>query len=183
MIEKIINRVSHKNLSGPIPSKEEMDKIYQAALRAPDHALLKPSKFIEVSGKGLDKLSNIFKKYVLENGTESEKRKIEKYANAPFRAPLVIILVSEVKFHPKVPEIEQFLSTAAAAQNILLAIDSFGYGAIWRTGIFALNEKLNKYFSLKSNQKILGYIYAGTVVGEKKDIPVLDHNEFLTRWY
>lgn len=56
MIEKIIKRVSHKNLSNPIPSKEEMSKIYQAALRAPDHASLKPSKFIEVSGKGLDKL-------------------------------------------------------------------------------------------------------------------------------
>lgn len=183
MIEKIINRVSHKNLIEPIPTKKEMEKIYQAALRAPDHASLKPTKFIEVSGNGLNKLSNIFKKYVLENGTENEKKKIEKYANAPFRAPLVIILVSEVKFHPKVPEMEQYLSTAAASQNILLAIDSLGYGAIWRTGIFALNEKLNKYFNLKSNQKILGYIYVGTVDGEKKDIPVLDHNEFLTRWY
>lgn len=183
MIEKIINRVSHKNLIEPIPTKKEMEKIYQAALRAPDHASLKPTKFIEVSGNGLDKLSNIFKKYVIENGTENEKKKIEKYANAPFRAPLVIILVSEVKFHPKVPEMEQYLSTAAASQNILLAIDSLGYGAIWRTGIFALNEKLNKYFNLKSNQKILGYIYVGTVDGEKKDIPVLDHNEFLTRWY
>lgn len=183
MIEKIINRVSHKNLIEPIPTKKEMEKIYQAALRAPDHASLKPTKFIEVSGNGLDKLSNIFKKYVIENGTENEKKKIGKYANAPFRAPLVIILVSEVKFHPKVPEMEQYLSTAAASQNILLAIDSLGYGAIWRTGIFALNEKLNKYFNLKSNQKILGYIYVGTVDGEKKDIPVLDHNEFLTRWY
>lgn len=182
MIEKIIKRVSHKNLSNPIPSKEEMSKIYQAALRAPDHASLKPSKFIEVSGKGLDKLSNIFKKYVLENGTENEKKKIEKYINAPFRAPLVIILISEVKFHPKVPEMEQYLSTAAAAQNMLIAIDSIGYGAIWRTGIFALNKKLNKYFNLKDNQKILGYIYIGTVIGEKKDIQVLDYNEFLTRW-
>jgi nitroreductase len=182
MIERIINRVSHKNLNDPIPSKKEMEEIYQAALRAPDHALLKPTKFIEISGKGLDKLSNIFKNYVLENGTESEKRKIEKYANAPFRAPMVIVLITEIKFHPKVPEMEQFLSTAAAAQNILLAIDSLGYGAIWRTGIFALNEKLNKYFNLKSNQKILGYLYVGTIVGEKKDIPVLNPNEFVTRW-
>ena len=182
MIEKIINRVSHKNLSDPVPSKEEMGKIYQAALRAPDHALLKPTKFIEVSGKGLDKLSNIFKKYVLENGTESEKRRIEKYASAPYRAPMVIVLVTDIKFHPKVPEMEQFLSTAAAAQNILLAIDSLGYGGIWRTGILALNDKLNKYFKLKSNQKILGYIYLGTPVGEKKDIPRMDANDFVSRW-
>ena len=37
-----------------------MDIVYKAALRAPDHAWLRPSSFIEVSGKGLDKLSKIF---------------------------------------------------------------------------------------------------------------------------
>lgn len=182
MIENIINRVSHKSLTDPKPTKEEMEKIYQAALRAPDHALMKPTSFIEISGKGLDKLSSIFKKYILENGTKDEKNKIEKYANAPFRAPMIIILVSEVKFHPKVPELEQFLSTAAAAQNILLAIDSLGYSGIWRTGIMALDEKLNTYFKLKSNQKILGYIYIGTATGKKKNRLKLKTDEFVTRW-
>jgi nitroreductase len=74
------------------------------------------------------------------------------------------------------------LSTGAAAQNILLALDSLGYGAIWRTGIFALNDKLNKYFNLKSNQKILGYIYVGTIIGDKKEKPSVNIGEFVSRW-
>ena len=182
MIEKIINRISHKNLGKPIPSESQMEKVYTAALRAPDHASLKPTKFIEVTGKGLDKLSTIFKKYVLESGTEIEKSKLDKYVNAPFRAPMIIILINENKFHPKVPEVEQMLSTGAAAQNILLSLDSLGYGAIWRTGIFALNDKLNKYFNLNSNQKILGYIYVGTIIGAKKNKRYVNPDDFVTKW-
>ena len=182
MIEKIINRISHKNLGKPIPSESQMEKVYTAALRAPDHASLKPTKFIEVTGKGLDKLSTIFKKYVLESGTEIEKSKLDKYVNAPFRAPMIIILINENKFHPKVPEVEQMLSTGAAAQNILLSLDSLGYGAIWRTGIFALNDKLNKYFNLNSNQKILGYIYVGTIIGAKKAKRYVNPDDFVTKW-
>ena len=58
-IDNLINRSSSGHLDSPIPNREELDLIYQAALRAPDHKGLKPSRFIEVSGDGLDKLSNI----------------------------------------------------------------------------------------------------------------------------
>ena len=43
---------------------------------------------------------------------------LQKYKNAPYRAPMVIVLITNIKEHPKVPDIEQMLSTAAAAQNM-----------------------------------------------------------------
>ena len=79
---------------------------------------------------------------------------LQKYKDAPFRAPMIIILVSEIKIHPKVPEIEQMLSTAAAAENILLALNALNYAGMWRTGVFALNEKISKYLELQENQKV-----------------------------
>ena len=78
---------------------------------------------------------------------------LEKYKNAPFRAPLIVILVSTKKDHPKVPRIEQIISTGTAGQNIMLALNALGYGAIWRTGRFAFNEKISEKFGL-SNKKI-----------------------------
>ena len=60
-LKNILNRVSARELAQPYPSNDEMKLIYQAALRAPDHAWLRPSRFIEVTGKGLEKLSKIFK--------------------------------------------------------------------------------------------------------------------------
>ena len=56
----LLTRNSPRELTTPFPSKDEMHEIYEAALRAPDHAWLRPSRFIEVTGAGLDKLSNIF---------------------------------------------------------------------------------------------------------------------------
>ena len=55
-LDNILNRVSARTLSNPIPSKDEMETVYKAALRAPDHALLRTRSFIEVKEDGLDKL-------------------------------------------------------------------------------------------------------------------------------
>ena len=140
-LENILNRVSARTLAEPFPSKEEMNTVYKAALRAPDHAWLRPSSFIEIQGKGLDKLSKAFVDFAEENITNLLPEKLEKYKNAPFRAPMVIVLVNTPKEHPKVPEVEQIMSTAAAAENILLALHALGYGGIWRTGSFAFNKK------------------------------------------
>ena len=66
-LENILNRNSPRELSEPYPSQEEMEIIFQAALRAPDHAWLRPSRFIQVSGKGLEKLSSIFVDFARDN--------------------------------------------------------------------------------------------------------------------
>ena len=48
-LDNILNRVSARNLIQPHPDKNELEIVYKAALRAPDHAWLRPSRFIEVS--------------------------------------------------------------------------------------------------------------------------------------
>ena len=181
-LENLLTRNSVSKLTEPYPSKYEIKLIYKAALRAPDHAWLRPSRFIEVTGKGLEKLSNIFVDYISNTSNEVSELLLSKYKNAPFRAPMIIILVSQPKDHPKVPEIEQILSTSAAAQNILLALHALNYGAIWRTGKVSLNDEIGKYFDLEKNSKILGYIYVGTPSIEPKQIPDLDIDDFVTRW-
>ena len=50
-LNNILNRNSPRELSEPHPSEKEMELIYQAALRAPDHAWQRPSRFIQVTGK------------------------------------------------------------------------------------------------------------------------------------
>ncbi len=59
-IKNLLSRKSSKILEAPFPSKKEMDIVYQSALRAPDHAWLRPSKFLEFKGESLEKLSKIF---------------------------------------------------------------------------------------------------------------------------
>lgn len=178
-LDNILNRVSARELSSPHPTSKEMSLIYKAALRAPDHAWLRPSSFIEVKDEGLKKLSNIFYSYGKKQKDISEEV-LNKYKNAPFRAPMIIIIVNTFKEHPKVPSIEQKLSSAAAAQNILLALNSIGYSGIWRTGKFAFNTEIQKELGLNNNQEIIGYLYVGTEIGKKKSIPILDIDNFVS---
>ena len=178
-LDNILNRVSARTLSTPIPSKDEMETVYKAALRAPDHAWLRTSSFIEVKEDGLDKLSDIFFNFgkTIPNIADEV---LEKYKNAPYRAPMIIILVNSYKEHPKVPAIEQKLSTATAAQNIMLALNAMEYSCIWRTGKMAFNEIIQTELGLEKNQEILGYLYIGTEVGKKKEIPNLDIDNFVS---
>jgi nitroreductase len=177
-LNNILSRVSARELSSPYPTKDEMDLVYKAALRAPDHAWLRPTSFIEVKDEGLDRLSKIFFDFTnsKENITEEV---LDKYKNAPYRAPMIVILINTVKEHPKVPAIEQKLSTAAAAQNLMLALNALNYASIWRTGKLAFNELVQKDLGLTSDQEILGYLYIGTEIGKKKKVPSLDIDKFV----
>ena len=94
---------------------------------------------------------------------------------------MIIILVSTIKEHPKVPALEQMFSTAAAGQNILLALNALGFGGIWRTGKFALNKKIGSFLGLDDNQEVLGYLYIGTPAGDNKKIPQLDPEDFVKK--
>ena len=80
-----------------------------------------------------------------------------------------------------VPAIEQKLSTAAAAQNLILALNAMSYGAIWRTGKFAFNKSIQDELGLKTNQEILGYLYVGTSVGTNKKIPDMNIKDFVSK--
>ena len=133
-------------------------------------------------GAGIGTLSKIFLEYSKDHLNELDNNKLSKYKNAPYRAPMIIILVCNIKEHPKVPVIEQKLSTAAAAQNILLSLHALKYGAIWRTGIFSLNKEINSYFNIADNEWILGYIYTGTINGKVKKLPKINIKDYVSNW-
>ena len=61
-LSNILERNSPRQLIEPHPNPEQMKLVYEAALRAPDHGWIRPTRFIEVSGDGLKKLSNILSK-------------------------------------------------------------------------------------------------------------------------
>ena len=181
-IKAIQTRNSISILSEPAPNSDEMEVIYQSALRAPDHAWLRPWKFIQVTGESRSKLSDAFLKTYEALGQELSEELTLKISKAPFRAPMVLILIADIKDHPKVPEVEQMLSTGAAAQNMLLSLHDLGYAGIWRTGKMSFNEHISKFLGLPDTNKVIGYLYVGTPDGRVKNIPALKTKDFVSFW-
>ena len=81
-IKNLINRKSAKKLELPFPTEEEMNIVYESALRAPDHAWLRPTKFLEFKGDSLKKLSKIFEDFAKKHYSDDELF-IEKARMAP----------------------------------------------------------------------------------------------------
>ena len=90
-LDALLTRNSSPRLTNPIPSEEQLEIAYKCALRAPDHAWIRPWKFIQISEQGLDKLSDAFVNTAKKLDSNIDPQILEKYKNAPYRAPLVIV--------------------------------------------------------------------------------------------
>ncbi|WP_196138026.1 nitroreductase [Aliikangiella sp. G2MR2-5] len=178
-LELLHSRQSHNKLVAPAPTKEQLSNMFKAALRAPDHALLKPWRFRVFEGKSLDRLGELFVKASLEENSELSEAKLEKIKNKPHRAPMVIIASAVLKEHPKVPHVEQILSTGASVQNLLMAAHFQGIGAMWRTGGLAFNHCLMDLLGLDQDEVIVGFVYLGKEEGDKRKLKPTPHEEHI----
>ena len=99
-------RSSMGKLMAPAPSPDEMETIYQAALRAPDHKELRPWRFIEFSGEGLERLGELFAEADFQEDPNADDASLNATRKKPQRAPMVIAVVAKViPDNPKVPKI------------------------------------------------------------------------------
>tara|TARA_B100000575_G_scaffold293715_1_gene306020 strand:- start:3562 stop:4125 length:564 start_codon:yes stop_codon:yes gene_type:complete len=183
-MKTLLSRRSISKLTYPHPSKDEMQDVYQAALRAPDHSWLRPWKFIEITGESRNKLGDAFVASTRKI-EELDEERVNKITALPLRSPMIIVVIAKINHDkPNVPRIEQIQSTAAAAQNILLALHDKGYGAYWRTGKYSSerNQYISSELSLDDNEEVLGYLYVGTPEIDSPKIPELENKDFVTYW-
>ncbi len=161
IIDLIKNRVSCPRLTEPAPSEAEMVEVYSCAMRAPDHARLKPWKYHVVQGTARETLGEVFAQVAKANGDCSDA-KIDKCRNMPLRSPLMVVAVCEPQTNNKVPELEQLLSVGAGVQNMQLAISALGYGSVWRTGEMAEAPLVKEAFNVSEKGRIVAFLYVGT---------------------
>jgi len=178
-LDALLNRVSAPRLIEPAPTEEQRQVLFRAALRAPDHAQLRPWRFLTVEGRARNELGELFASAL---GADTAPETIAKTLAMPLRAPLLVVVIARVQEHPKVPAQEQVLAAGCAAHGILLAAHAQGIGAVWRTGELAYNARVAKGLGLADNEQIIAYLYLGTPERELRtphDLPV---EEFVTAW-
>jgi len=181
-IEALHQRASMPRLSGPAPSQEALDNIFRAALRAADHGLLRPWRFLTIQGDSLQRLGDLFATVAEQDNPGMTEAERDKVRQKPLRAPLIIVVISSPREHPKVPVFEQDLSAAAAAQNMLVAAFAQGLGAMWRTGSMAYHQQVKQGLGLTADEKIIGFLYLGEAAAPGKRIMSEDPADFVQAW-
>ncbi|MCW8127536.1 nitroreductase family protein [Microbulbifer halophilus] len=177
------NRVSSGLLTEPSPDEQQRQNIFRAALRAADHGCLRPWRFLLVEGEARDRLGEIYLRASEQAAGEPlSAAQRDKTLKMPLRAPLLLVAITRLRDHPKVPHLEQRQSTAAAVQAMLTAAFAEGVGAYWRTGPLAGNPLVAKELGLAENERIDGFLYLGTPQKEPRRAPELAPGEFFTHW-
>lgn len=169
-------RVSFPRLVSPAPEGEQLKGILKSALRAPDHKVLRPGRYLIVEGDARTKLGELFAQAAVAANPDCGEAKIEKCKKMPFRAPMILVAVSKNIDHPKVPYFEQEQCVAAGLSYILLALQAEGFGGMWRTGDMAVDSVVKRGLGISEHESLVGFLYIGTPEGEAKRIvdPVLE---------
>jgi nitroreductase len=161
-IELLLSRSSNGKLQEPGPDPETLRIALEAAVRAPDHAALRPLRYRLVRGEARVKLGAVLASALERRKPGAPPEALQKARNNPLRAPLVIVVGAHVQAHPKVPAVEQLLSAGAAVHAILLALHARGFAGIWRTGELAYDDGVKAALGFAPSDAIVGFVYAGT---------------------
>ena len=181
VLTTLTERVSHGSLEAPGPSSDEIELITRAGLRAPDHALLRPWRFVAVEGDRRGDLGVVLHESLRLRGVTDEAQ-LAKALKAPLRAPLIVAVMLDYKVHPKVDRTEQVGSAAAATYAMSLAANALGYGTMWRTGQYATEPHVVEALGGSPQDEVIGFLYVGTRKGPSKNLPELDPSDFLTHF-
>ena len=170
-------------LTGPGPDAAMLAEILAAGASAPDHGRLRPWRFIVIRGEARARLGEVFAEALLKRQPDARPEALEQERGRPLRAPVVIAVVLKLDpQHPKIPEIEQILSTGAAVENILLAAHAQGFGAKWLTGANAYDDHVKAALGLTGDDRLAGFVHLGTVDGNPPQVPHADARDLTVEW-
>jgi nitroreductase len=162
VFEALNTRRSIARLEGDVDDAQ-LHALVDAALCAPNHKLTRPWRFTALRGAARTALG-IAWAAILERSTSLEGAARDAFLarerSKPVRAPLVLVVSTRTDDDPVIAA-EDFAATAAAVQNLLLAAQALGLGAIWRTGEMAYNPEINAHLGLEPADRIVAFVYIG----------------------
>jgi nitroreductase len=155
--------VAPKTLVAPGPTAAEIELVVACAMRAPDHAGLRPWRFITVEGDGRQKLAQAFVEIRRRNIPGVRRIELAMTWKKSMLAPTLIAVIARLDpDHPKVPLHEQYISVGAAIHGLLLGVHVLGYGAILLSGNKAKDPLVHSLFRLGARERVVGFVSIGT---------------------
>ncbi len=170
VIAALQNRNSHPRLTTPAPDDAELEGIFTAGLRAPDHGRLRPWQFLVVEGDARERLGVIFEQALVLANPEASDAERTRARSAPLRAPLIIAGLLKATAHPKIPRQEQVAAVACALHGMLLAAEALGFAGMWRTGSYARDPWVLRELGAAPEDEVIGFLYLGSAEGSPKPI-------------
>src|SRR5215472_9997664 len=147
------------------PSRQQIERLLEAATHAPNHHKVQPWKFIVLAGKAREELGAVMAEALAlrldETSIDKAQALLNKERSKLLRSPVVIVVVAEPPQQPKILEIENIEAVAAAVQNMLLTAEEMGLACMWRTGDAAYDPHVKRWLGLAPGDHIVSFLYVG----------------------
>lgn len=165
ILEALRTRRSIGKVKAERPPKELVARVIAAATWAPNHHHTRPWRFVVIAGRERAALGEVMAASLRERLDEPRGERaaalLEKERNKPLRAPVVIAVAALPSDEPRVVEVEEIAAVAAGVQNMLLAAEALGLGAMWRTGDAAYDPAVKRFLGLPDRAHLLAFVYLG----------------------
>jgi nitroreductase len=181
-IDLLLTRESAMKLDAPGPNEADLDKMFESAVRAPDHGRLRPWRFVVITADKRAQLGELMADSMRGRDPSVNEEMLTRERAKPMRAPTIVVAAAHVQKDHRIPECEQIAAAAAATQNIMLAAHALGYGAMWKTGDPAYDPSVKTALGLNADDEIMGFLYLGTSVGGSSPAPRPAARDQVTVW-
>jgi nitroreductase len=173
---------SAKAMSGPGPSKAQLEQLLRVAVRVPDHGKLTPWRFIVFEGDARKQAGDHLAARWRDLYPDHSEAMVEEQRGMFMRAPTVIGVISTAREHVKIPVWEQQLSAGAVCQNMLIAATAMGLGAQWITGWYAFDRVVLQALGVNDEEQVAGFMFFGTASEPVTDRPRPEPEDLVTYW-
>ncbi len=154
MLDAIQSRRSRGKMRADAPPRELIEKVLHAAVHAPNHHDTQPWRFFVLANDARAQFGESLAEALKRRVGEMEPSKLDGLMLAerakPMRSPVLIVVGVHSNERDPMTRREDFQSASAALQNMLLAAESMGLAAIWRTGEGILDAGVKAHFGLES---------------------------------
>lgn len=172
ILTAIETRASSPRLGEPAPSRADLERILLAGAKAPDHGRIAPWRFVVLEGDRRHVLGEAMAALLKRTSPDKSDADLQSERTKALRAPTIVVAAAHADKTHKVPEIEQILAVAAAVQNMFLAANALGYGAMWKTGSAAYDASVKSALGLEASDQIVAFLYLGTPPAKAPPRPV-----------
>jgi nitroreductase len=147
----------------PVP-RQVIEQLLECAVRAPNHKLTEPWRFIVLTGRARDRLAEIrahhrLKRFTDPAGAEAATA-AEKVRREARETPAFVVVLTAVS-SDEITREEDYAATMMATANLMTAAQALGLGTYLRTGGVMREPALVELVQVPDGFRIVGVISLG----------------------
>jgi nitroreductase len=166
LAENLIQTRQHigpKHLTEPGPSRDLLLRLLEAAAAAPDHAQLRPWRFVAFGEQSRDKLAAAFADALLERDATALPEQLEDARQKAYRSPTLLLAVARLAPHnPDVADAEKLISLGCAVQNLMLSALAHGFATGLTSGKALTSQAFRQICGLTEGELAVCFVNIGT---------------------